>query len=308
VKLARPKEGWTACAWGMLGLAVLLVGYLALRRPGLWPVRVYKIGPILLPALAFATGLFGVATSLRRRPFLTRPRLRAFCLLALVIVGTSYPFPFPARREGHPSAVEFSLPVSGEWTVVWGGEQGGKNLLARTRADRRFGLDLVMTVDGSSHSGDGRALEDYFAFGQLVRAPAPGRVVRVVDTFSDRVPGTQPGRERDELGNLIVIEVAPEEFFFLGGLEQGSLQVAEGATVERGQHLARVGHSAASRFTPEPHLLMHLQDTPVPRWGQAVPWFLSAYRSGERTVMRGMPSGGERIAGLEQPVPSQHGE
>jgi hypothetical protein len=174
-------------------------------------------------------------------------------------------------------------------------------------------------VNGRSHSGDGRALTDYFAFGQLVRAPAPGRIVLAVDAYTDRVPGAAPERERDGhmkrdgLGNLIVIEVAPEEYFFLGGLEEGSQRVAVGETVERGQPLARVGHSSASRFTLEPHLLMHLQDTPKPRWGQAVPWFLTAYRSGERTVLRGTPSGGsrymgERIEAIEQAPARTEGE
>ena len=72
-------------------------------------------------------------------------------------------------------------------------------------------------------------------------AAAPGKVALVVDEWPDRAPQTRPEREHDEFGNLVVLEVAPEEFVFLFGLRQGSILVAEGDEVVRGQELARVG-------------------------------------------------------------------
>ena len=250
----------------------------------------------MLAAAALATGLFGLVVSLRKRPVLNRERLRGAACLGLVIAGVTYPIPFPARREGHPSLVEFRLPVRGEWTVVWGGESGD-NILAKTRADRRWGLDLLIRRDGKSHARSGNRLGDYFAYDQSVFAPASGRVAMLRDPFPDQVPGAARDPDCDELGNLIVLQVAEAEFVFLCNLMQGSILVGVGEEVELGQELARVGNSSCSPFTPEPHLALHLQDTPVPRWGQAVPWFFNSYYSGSTQVLRGLPSGGPRLSG-----------
>ena len=290
-------EAWVVAAYAIFACTLGLVLYLALRLPGVGPVRAYVMGPIVLAGSALATGLFGLVVSLRKRPFIRRGRLRGAACLGLVIAGVTYPIPFPARRERHPSLVEFRLPVRGEWTVVWGGNGHPGNMLAQTRADRRWGLDLLISRDGQSRSGNGTRLENYFAFDQAVVAPASGRVAVLRDAFPDRLPGEIRDPDCDEFGNLIVLEVAEAEFAFLCNLKQGSILVGLGEEVEQGQELARVGNSSCSAFTPEPHLALHLQDTPVPRWGQAVPWFFNSYNSGSTLVMRGLPSGGPRLGG-----------
>ena len=290
-------EAWVLAAYAIFACALGLVVYLALRLPGVGPVRAYVMGPIVLAASALATGLFGLVVSLRKRPFVRRERLRGAACLGLVIAGINYPIPFPARREGHPSLVEFRLPVRGEWTVVWGGDESPDNMLAKTRADRRWGLDLLISRDGHTRSGSGNRLADYFAFDQAVYAPAGGRVAMLRDTLPDRLPGTPHDRSCDEFGNMIVLEVAGAEFVFLCNLKQGSIVARLGEEVEPGQELARVGNSSCSRFTPQPHLALHLQDTPVPRWGQAVPWFFNSYESGPSRVLRGLPNGGPRLGG-----------
>ena len=117
------------------------------------------------------------------------------------------------------------------------------------------------------------------------------------DTLPDQLPGTARDRSCDEFGNMIVLEVAEAEYLFLCNLKQGSILVGPDEHVESGQELARVGNSSCSRFTPQPHLALHLQDTPVPRWGQAVPWFFNSYNSGSSMVLRGLPSGGPRLSG-----------
>jgi len=290
-------EWWVFAAYAIFACTLGLGLYLALRLPGVGPVRAYVMGPIVLAASALATGLFGLVVSLRRRPFIRRERLRGAACLGLVIAGVTYPIPFPSRHEGHPSLVEFRLPVRGEWTVVWGGDGSPDNMLAQTRADRRWGLDLLISRDGQSRSGSGNQLTDYFAFDQAVFAPASGRVAMLLDTHPDQLPGTTRDPACDEFGNMIVLEVAEDEFVFLCNLKQGSILVGVGEEVELGQELARVGSSSCSAFTPQPHLALHLQDTPVPRWGQAVPWFFNAYDSGSAKVLRGLPKGGPRLSG-----------
>ena len=218
--------------------------------------------------------------------------MQAFAALAFVVLTVSYPIPFPSRHEGHPSPVDFRLPVRGEWTVAQGGDACGTGLLARTRADRRWGLDLLVTdpATGELRRGASGSLDDWLAFGRAVLAPADGSVVRAHDDEPD-LPPEQWTFEGEELGNYLVLEVAPEEYVFLAHLRRGSLGVRAGERVERGQELAEVGSSGYSRATPWPHLALHLQDTPEPRWGQGIPWRFAGYRVADGERASGFPEG-----------------
>ena len=112
---------------------------------------------------------------------------------------------------------------------------------------------------GGSHTGDGSAVTDYWAYGQQVLAPAAGTVVEVVDGLPDEVPQTI-GDTVNPAGNHIIIEVAEGEFLLIAHMQAGSLMVAEGEVVEAGQQLGLVGNSGS---TTEPHIHVHLQDLPV---------------------------------------------
>lgn len=264
------REPWTFAAWGLLVLEVGAAIYLGSRPGGRGPVLVYYLAPLVLGAGALVIAALGLAMAARRRPFVQPARIVAFAVLALVVGSASYPLPFPAQREGHSSRVEFDFPLEGEWTVAWGGADSSRNLLARSRADRRFGYDLVLERDGSRHAGDGSRPQDWYAFGRPVFAPCDATVVRVVDGLPDLAPQAR-SRSEEELGNHVVLQVAPDEYLFLCSLRNGSLRVQVGQEVSRGDPLAEVGSSGLQRFTQGPHLALHLQDTPEPRWGQGVP-------------------------------------
>lgn len=282
----RPRELWVMGAWFLLGLEISWIVALALRLPGRTPVLAYLYGPVVLTALAFLLAVLAAVTSFLHRPVVRRSRVSAFAVLALVIATASYPMPFPTRHEHEASVLEFLLPVEGEWTVVWGGE-GPRNLLARTRHDRRYGLDLTVIRDGALHSGEG-TLESHHAFGRPVRAPFDGVVVRAEGSLPDRAPGGSGG---DPVGNHLVLQVAPEQYVVLGNLRQGSVRFGPGAIVERGEVVAEVGNSARSPFTRVPHLAVHLQDAPEPLWGQAIPWRFVRYRADGEWVEQGLPAG-----------------
>lgn len=285
----RP-EVWAWIAFLLLGALVALFVYLGLRPGGTGPVLAYSIGRDLIGLAAVATGFFGVLWSLLHRPLLRRRRLPAFLCLAVVIGTHAYPFPYPSSYEGHPSTTCFQLPVEGEWTVVWGGESKDTNRLAGFLPERRWGLDLIVTVDGRDHEGGGLKLEDYYAYGQDVHAPAEGRVVRVHSGQRDTQPG-MVDRGLEPYGNHVVIEIAPKEFLFLAHLLPGSIAVREGEAVEVGQRIGSVGNSGYSALTPMPHLALHLQDTPEPRRGEPIPWFFCRYLADGLSVERGLPRG-----------------
>lgn len=283
-------EVWPRVAWVVLGLLAAWALYLGARPAGRGPIAAWSFGPALLTFAALAVGLFGVVRSFRRRPFATRRRVRALFALGAVVAAANLPFPFPSRHQGHPLRIPLEWPVEGTWTVVWGGRDPDRNLLARARPDRRFGMDLVVAQDGRLRRGQSDELTDWFSFDRLVRAPAAGRVVRIEDGHPDLSPGTRSSGAH--LGNHVVLRVDREAYLFVAGLRQGSISVAEGEDVLAGTPLGRVGSSAGSPFTPWPHLALHVQDTPEPFWGQAIPFRFTGLLIGGQPAAPGIPRGG----------------
>jgi hypothetical protein len=271
----RRTETWVAAAWAVLALEVALAIYLGQERPGLGPVRAYTWGLPLLALLALLVGAVGLVRSAFRRPFLRPERVVAFSVLGIVIASTSYSLPFPSYRAERPSSVAVELPSRSEWTVAWGGEHE-RNAMLRTRPDRCFAFLLVRVVAGATRAaGDPRSA---FAFDEEVLAPCDGTLVRVLEDLAD------DGRGPDDLGNHLVLEIAPAEYLFLANLKQASVLPELGAKVARGEPLARVGFSTATTLiTPEPHLGIHLQDSPVPFEGQGIPF------SFHRVLLDGRP-------------------
>ena len=121
-------------------------------------------------------------------------------------------------------------------------------------------------------------------------APAVG----VVFASHDGEPDVAIGSTRwglAGLGNHVGIEVAPQEHLFIGPLQPGSVAVRVGDRVKAGQPLARVGNSGNSS---EPHVHLHLQDSPRVYFGEAIPFYFHDYSHSGRVVDRGMPEGGRR--------------
>lgn len=283
-------EVWVHLAHLLFFLFIGGIFYLGARPGGAGPLFVYMEGRLLLGLVALLLLVFALAYSAWKRPFRQRGRIRAFLLLVTVVGLVNMPFPYPSSHEKHPSRTCFQLPFEGQWTVLWGGEDTEGNRLASMLPDRRWGLDLVFEREGLLFEGAGEEPEDWFAFGQPVLAPAAGRVVRI-ETGQVDGPPRRPNPGATPEGNLVVLEVAENEFCFLTHLKQGSIEVQVGAKVEAGQKLAEVGSSGFSPFTPMPHLAVHLQDTSEGR-GEAIPWRFCGYRVNGAPVEEGLPRGG----------------
>ena len=292
----RGPEPWAWLAFGVAAAYMAMLVYLGSRPGGLGPVKVWGVGPPLLGFCAFGVALFGLVWSALRRPALQRRRLWALLAAGSVCALAPFPMPYPSSHAERPSLLEFELPVEGAWRVRFGGERFFDNPLV-VLPDRCTALHLVREEEGERlvDGGSAARAEDHLGFGSAIAAPVAGRVVRASDGLPDRAPAE---RAEDPFpGNHLVLEVAEGQYLFLTGLQQGSLQVGEGEAVERGQALARVGCSGASRFTAEPHLAIHLQDTPEPHWGEGIPWSLRRYRSNGARIDRGVPRGGLEPSG-----------
>jgi murein DD-endopeptidase MepM/ murein hydrolase activator NlpD len=209
-------------------------------------------------------------------------------LLAAVILvsGGAYRV-YPSSYDGRPSAVRFRLPLDGAVSVAWGGAATAVNYHV-VAPDQRWAYDLLVLENGLSFRGSGLRLEDYLVYGRRIRSPAAGRVVMGVDGRLDEPIGAK-WKGEEVLGNHVIVQVAEGEFLFVAHLQQGSVAVRPGDTIDAGQTLGRVGNSGKSS---EPHVHLHLQNTPTVHFGEAIPMYFYGYRMGDSVVARGIPTGG----------------
>jgi hypothetical protein len=263
-------------------------------RPGIPGVLLWHGGPILLTMVAILAMGVGLWQAVRRRLTWTGPRAAGYLGLAMVLAMPLGYRTYPSSRDRRPSEVRFRVPLDGPVTVAWGGPTRDVNYHVVSPAER-WAYDLLLTRQGRSYRTDGRTLDDYYAYGVPVLAPAAG-TVRMV---SDGEPENQSNTGFAVLGgcgNRIVLEVAPGEFLFLCHLQPGSTVVEPGARVATGQPLARVGNSGNST---EPHLHLHLQTTARAELGEGIPFYFSHYRTEGGVIPRGMPTGGARPQTIE---------
>ncbi len=137
---------------------------------------------------------------------------------------------------GHRFAVGF--PPSDPYSVVISQRYANDfGVFDENHADLRFG-------SGSTNS-------DYYVFGQEILAIGGGTVLEAVDGVADNVPG-QVG---SGAGNHVVIDHGNGEISVYAHFRQGSVAVATGQTVAKGQLLGQVGNSGASSG---PHLHFEL--------------------------------------------------
>ncbi len=148
--------------------------------------------------------------------------------------------PAPSLRPNHTTAL--SIPFDGEWLVIQGFEGPGTH-----EGYAAFALDLQPAAEsGALFSGDGKRNQDWFCFDRAILAPADGVVVRI----DDHVVDAPPGPITSSAANRVILEHAPGEWSELVHLRHGSIVVAVGQRVARGQPIARCGNAGAGA----PHL------------------------------------------------------
>ncbi len=193
-----------------------------------------------------------------------------------------------ATRLGYAAAplaagftkTDLSFPLTGAWWVASGPSFHTQH---RWALPEEFGLDLLkLDANGKTHSGDGTKFSEYYAYGAKIVAPAAGKVVLAItsenedpkalrqkgetlDAFFTRLLGDQAARMARGipgiLGNGVVIDHGNGEFSVLAHMQPGSVKVAVGDMVAKGQLLGALGSSGNST---EPHLHYHVCDKPDP--------------------------------------------
>ncbi len=199
----------------------------------------------------------------------------------------------PSPHLDYQTRARMRLPFEGQWYVFWGGHDIEQNYHAATPG-QRFAYDLVKRVDGSSHRGDGSALEDYYCWNEKILAPADGTVLEAVDGLPDQAIGTS--NTKAVAGNHVMLDLGNGEYAMLAHLRQGSVAVEAGQQVAAGDELGRCGNSGN---TSEPHLHFHLQDAPEFGEGNGLPAFFEHYTADGKAVERGEPVRGQVIAPMD---------
>ena len=155
-----------------------------------------------------------------------------------------------------PQTVELTLPFTGIWGVVQGFDSGDTHVGYAT-----YALDFVPAERLASALPEARRrrLADFPCFGRAVLAPADGEVVWVHDGEPDLPPFNHVRRAA---GNFIILRHAEAELTELRHLKSGSILVAVGDQVSRGQPIARCGNSGNAR-TPHLHMGFLGSVTPI---------------------------------------------
>lgn len=156
--------------------------------------------------------------------------------------------------------VKYSMPFSGNWTVV-NGSVDKKFSHSWDIPTQRYAYDfLVLDERGESCTGDVTKAAEYYCYGKEILAPANGEVIELGSSSpNSRISGHGQAdcSAHDIRGNYILIRHAEGEYSLLAHLQPGSIGIKVGDTVTRGQIIARCGNSGNSS---EPHLHFHLQD------------------------------------------------
>lgn len=161
-----------------------------------------------------------------------------------------------ARTLATKLSLPFAQPRQGKWFTYWGGANAARNYHVAA-PDQRYAYDFVVVRGGRSFDGRAEDPDSYFCWSEPVLAPAPGLVTTAIDGIADNRP-VGAMNPRQAAGNHVVIEHGPGVYSLIAHLQAGSVAVADGQRVRRGQKLGLCGNSGNSS---EPHVHYHLQTT-----------------------------------------------
>lgn len=157
------------------------------------------------------------------------------------------------ERFGKQVYIPIHLPFHGEWTVT----QGHNGMLTHKDSWRHAWDFEIKDEEGMSYRNNGDFPNDYYCYGKNVIAAADGTIEEVVDDIPDNIIGEK--NLEYNWGNTIVLKHSDYLYSKLSHLKPGSIEVAVGQKVKRGDLLAKCGNSGNS---PYPHLHFQIQATP----------------------------------------------
>lgn len=144
---------------------------------------------------------------------------------------------------------------------------------------QRFAIDWMrLDKAGQLAAGDPTDVHSYPGYGADVLAVADGAIVDTLNTLDDQKPGTLPDPSTINIqnvdGNHIVIDLGDGVYAFYAHLQKGSVKVAVGDRVRRGQVLAKLGNTGN---TSGPHLHFHLMEGASVLCSNGIPYTIDSF-------------------------------
>jgi murein DD-endopeptidase MepM/ murein hydrolase activator NlpD len=139
-----------------------------------------------------------------------------------------------------------------------------------------FASDWARVKNDRIYDGDGKKVEQHYAFGQDVLAVADGTIVSIRDGMPDETPlqSMIVEAKEDYGGNHVMLEIAPNVFALYAHLHPGSLTVKVGDVVKAGVLLGKVGNTGPSNG---PHLHFGLSDRRDFFAGRSLPFVFDSF-------------------------------
>lgn len=144
---------------------------------------------------------------------------------------------------------------------------------------QRFAIDWMRLDEaGRFVHGDASNVHSYPDYGADVLAVADGTVVDTMNTLEDQKPGTLPDPKTITMenvdGNHVILDLGDGVFALYAHLQAGSVKVAKGDHVKRGQILATLGNTGN---TSGPHLHFQLMESPSALGANGIPYVIDTF-------------------------------
>jgi hypothetical protein len=147
----------------------------------------------------------------------------------------------------------------------------------RARIPGRFAIDWVrVDAQGRTTHGDPDRVDSFLGHGADVLAVADAVVSAVRDDMpeSETISAHPHNALADASGNYIALDLGHGRHAFYEHLEPGSIRVAPGQRVRRGQVIAALGFTGDSTG---PHLHFHVADGPSPLGAEGIAFVIDRF-------------------------------
>jgi murein DD-endopeptidase MepM/ murein hydrolase activator NlpD len=228
-------------------------------------------------------------------------------------------------RGGRTSIRQQTPPVlgpplrGGPWVAAYGPswERGHRRVLytvdGRARIPGRFAVDWFLADDEGRFAPEGsQQVDSAYGYGAEVLAVADALVLVARDGMPEA--GAEPAPRRDltdDAGNHVVLRLDDDHYIFYEHLAPGSIRVAPGERVRKGQVIAAVGSTGSSRRA---HLHFHVADGDSTLGAEGLPFALEAFsllgsyagidELGNQPWAQHDPSAGDARRSSELPAPN----
>ena len=149
---------------------------------------------------------------------------------------------------------------------------------------QRFAIDWKQTnANGEFYTGDRTRNESYVDYGVPIYAVADGTITSLLDGLDPNPPGILPAADpvlgskitvQTVDGNHIVQDIGGGAYAFYAHLEKGSLLVAPGAKVTKGQVIAKLGNTGNANAS---HMHFHVMNGPSVLGSDGLPYVIDRF-------------------------------